>query len=253
MGTNNNSPVVHAVILSGGEGTRFDSGLPKQYVKLAGKTILEYSIDAYEINPDIDSVIIVVSEDFLDLVKEIIQDNSYKKITNILIGGKSRIESSYCAIQSLSDDNDIIILHDAVRPLVSQKTISDSVAALKINDAIAVVIPCSDAMMETIDGNFINSMPARASLRKGFGPQGFRLGLLRKAHLMAIADQNTDYAEDCSLVLNYNLTDIYLVLGNTDNIKVTYPEDLYFAEALLLTNSSSLSTVNLADLKDKIV
>ena len=250
MGTNNNSPVVHAVILSGGEGTRFSSELPKQYVKLAGKTILEYSIDAYEINSDIDSIIIVVSENYFDLVKEIIQDNSYKKITKILLGGKSRIESSYCAIQSLSDDNDIIIFHDAVRPLVSQKTISDSVEALKINDATAVVIPCSDAIIETIDGNFLKSMPERSNLRRSFGPQGFRLGLLRKAHLMAIADQNIDYTEDCALVLNYNLTDIYLVSGNTDNIKVTYPEDLYFAEALLLTNSSNLSTVNLADLKD---
>ena len=240
MGTNNNSPVVHAVILSAGEGTRFDSELPKQYVKLAGKTVLEYSIDPFEINPDIDSIIIVVSEKFLDLVKEIIQDNSYKKITNILIGGKSRIESSYCAIQSLSDDNDLIILHDAVRPLVSQKTISDSVAALKINDAIVSVIPCTDTMFETIDGNFIKSTPARDNLRRGCGPTGFRLGLLRKAHLMAIADQNTDYTDDCSLVLNYNLTDIFLVLGNTDNIKVTYPEDLCFAEALLLMKGNCL-------------
>jgi len=229
-----NSPVVHAVVLSGGEGTRFDSELPKQYVKLAGKTILEYSIDAYEINPSIDSIIIVVSENFLDLAKEIIQNNSYNKITDILIGGKSRIESSYRAVQSLSDDNDIIILHDAVRPLVSQKTISDSVSALKINDAIAVVIPCSDAIIETIDGKFLKSMPTRDSLRRSFGPQGFRLGLLRKAHLMAIADQNTNYTEDCALVLNYNMTDIYLVSGNTDNIKVTYSEDLYFAEALIL-------------------
>ena len=234
MDTINNSPLVHAVILSGGEGTRFDSELPKQYVKLAGKTILEHSIDAYEINPDIDSIIIVVSENFLDLVKEIIQDNSYKKITNILIGGKSRIESSYCAIQSLSDDNDIIILHDAVRPLVSQKTISDNVAALKFNDASETVIPCTDTMIETIDSNFIKSMPARACLRRVSGPSGFRLGLLRKAHLMAIADQNTDHTCDSSLVLNYKLTVIYIVLGNTDNIKVTYPEDLIIAETLLM-------------------
>ncbi len=240
MATNNNLPVVHAVILSAGEGTRCGSELPKQYVKLAGKTILEHSIDAFEINPGIDSIIIVVSEKFLDLVKEIIHDNSYKKITNILIGGKSRIESSYCAIQSLSDDNDLIILHNAVGPLVSQKTISDIVAALKNNDASESVLPCTDTVIETIDGKFMKSMPERASMRRISGPSGFRLGLLRKAHLMAIADKNTDHTCDSSLVLNYNLTDIYLVLGNTDNIKVTYPEDLIFAEALLLLKRNSL-------------
>ena len=239
MGTNTKLPVVHAVLLSAGEGTRFDSELPKQYVKLAGKTVLEYSIDAFEINPDIDSIIIVVSENFLDLVKEIIQDNSYKKITNILIGGKSRMESSYIAIQSLSDDNDIIILHNAVAPLVSQKTISDIVAALKINDASESVIPCTDTITETIDGNIIKSIPARANLRRITGPSGFRLGLLRKAHLMAIADKKTDHTCDSSLVLYYNLTDIYLVLGNTDNIKVTYPEDLIIAETLLLLKRNS--------------
>ena len=233
MDANNNSQVVHAVLLSAGEGTRFDSELPKQYVKLAGKTVLEYSIDAFEINPDIDSIIIVVSENFLDLVQEIIRDNSYKKITNILIGGKSRMESSYCAIQSLSDDNDMIILHDAVRPLVSQKTISDIVAALKINDACETVLPCPETIIETIDGNFVKAMPARARMRRITGPSGFRLGLLRKAHLMAIADQSTYHTCDSSIVLSYNLTDVYLVPGNTDNVKVTYPEDLSVAEALL--------------------
>lgn len=244
-------PKVHAVILSGGSGSRFDSNLPKQYVNLAGKTILEHSIDAFEQNPHINSIIIVVSEDFHDLVKEIIGRNCYTKITNILLGGKNRIESSYCAINSLSDDDDIIIFHDAVRPLVSQQTISNSVEALKNHDAIAVVIPCSDGIMQSDDGQYLSSMPIRSSLRKSFGPQGFRLGLVREAHLKAIEDHNTDYTEDCAVVLNFKLAEIYLVDGNTDNIKITYPEDLYFAETLLLMSSTSELTVNMEDLNDK--
>ncbi len=256
MTKNNNAkdkPTVHAVILSGGSGQRFATELPKQFVRLAGRTIFEHSVDAFEQNPNIDSIIIVVSENFRPLVDEIIGSNSYKKITAVLIGGDSRIASSYAAIKSLQDDDDIIIFHDAVRPLVSQKTISDSVAALKKYDAIGVVIPCSDAIIETKDGQFLGTMPNRDTLRKSFGPQGFKLGLVRKAHLMAIEDGDTNFTEDCALVLKYNLTDIFLVLGNTENIKVTYPEDLYIAETLLLMSTTSSFTVDLKDLKDKTI
>lgn len=228
-----NKPTVHGIILSGGNGSRFASKRPKQYLNLAGKAIIEHSIEAFEKNPDIDSIIIVTAARDRHIMNEIILRNSYKKITKLLNGGNSRIESSYMAINSLSDDNDIVIIQDAVRPLVSQKTISNCVSAAITYHAAAVVIPCTDAIFETADGQYLKTMPKRNRLRRSFGPQGFKLGLVRTAHMRAINDKDTDFTEDCAVVLKYNLTDIFLVPGNMNNIKVTYPEDLIMADTLL--------------------
>ncbi|MCF6216339.1 MAG: 2-C-methyl-D-erythritol 4-phosphate cytidylyltransferase [Emcibacter sp.] len=244
---------VHGVILSGGSGSRFAADLPKQYVKLAGKTILEHTIDAFEAHSGIDSIIIVVAARFKHLVEDIILRNSYVKISKILIGGDTRMDSSYAAINSISNDDDIILFHDAVRPLVSRKTISDCIVAVKKYQAVDVVIPCTDTIVETADGEFISQIPDRANLRRGLTPQGFKAGLIRKAHLLMKENNDTDFTDDCGIVLKYNLSDVFLVTGTVENIKITYPEDIFIADKLFQTRSRNSPEGNLAELKDKTV
>ena len=249
----NEEKTVHAVILSGGSGSRFAAELPKQYVKLAGKTILEHTIDAFDQHPGIDAVIIVVAESFRHLVEDIILRNSYTKISKILIGGDTRMDSSYAAINAIPNDDDIILFHDAVRPLVSRKTITDCIAAVKKHHAVDVVIPCTDTIVETEDGEFISRIPDRTNLRRGLTPQGFNVGLIRKAHLLMRENQDTDFTDDCGIVLKYNLSDVYLVTGTEENIKITYPGDIFIADKLFQTRSRNSPEGRLENLEGKVV
>lgn len=253
MKKNNEENIVHGVILSGGSGSRFAADLPKQYVKLAGKTILEHTIDAFEVHSGIDSIIIVVAANFRHLVEDIILRNAYKKITKLLIGGDTRMDSSYSAINAISNDDDIILFHDAVRPLVSRKTISDCIEAVKKHQAVDVVIPCTDTIVETIDGKTISQIPDRANLRRGLTPQGFKVGLIRKAHLLMKENKDTDFTDDCGIVLKYKLSDVFLVTGTVENIKITYQEDIFIADKLFQTRSRNSPGGDLKELKGKVV
>lgn len=247
----NEQTTVYAAILSGGTGSRFQSELPKQFVKLAGKTIIEHTISAFDENPDIDEIIIVSSEDFRHLIDEIISGHDYFKTIRIISGGDSRMASCLEAVKILPNDNDVLIIHDGVRPLVSQKTISDCVIAAKKHNASGVVAPCTDAIFETIDEQFISEIFERNKLRLGTSPQAFKLGLIRAGLKIAEQNQHTHFLDYCGMIKEYNLADIAIVSGNTDNIKITYPEDLFIAETLLLMSSTDAFSVDLNDLKDK--
>lgn len=231
---------IHAAILSGGSGARFSGDIPKQYVKLAGRTILEHTISAFDRHEDIDSIIIVVAAEFRNYVEELLLKNSFGKISKIVIGGATRQESSAAAVGAIQQDTDYILLHDAVRPLISSKTISDCIASVIKHEAIDVVVPCSDTIVETQDGAVISAIPDRSKLRRGLTPQGFKVGLLRRAHAIMKENHDTDFTDDCGIVIKYGLAPVVLVHGTSDNIKVTYPEDIFIADKFFQMRSISV-------------
>ena len=247
----NKQTTVHAAILSGGSGSRFQSVLPKQFVKLAGKTIIEHTISAFDENPHVDEIIIVSSADFRHLIDEIVSTNEYSTKLTIVPGGDSRMESCLSAVEAVPNDNDVLIIHDGARPLVSQKTISDCIKTAIEHNVSGVVTPCTDAVFETINDQYISRIFERDKLRLGTSPQAFRIGLIKEGLKIAEEKQHDHFLDYCGMIKEYELSNIYLVNGNTENIKVTFPEDLYIAETLLLMRSIGDSTVDLQDLKDK--
>ena len=198
-----------AIILASGHGSRYGSSVPKQFVEIQGKTILEYSIEAFESNSKIDNIIIVITPEYRDLAQKILDKNSYKKITKLLNGGLTRKESSSIAVNSVDEKEANILIHDCARPFVSQKIISNCIDALDRCDAVGVAIETGDTIVR-VEGNKIISIPNRTNLRKIQTPQCFKLSVIKKAHELSKEDES--FSDDCGLVIQHGLTDICFML-----------------------------------------
>jgi ribitol-5-phosphate 2-dehydrogenase (NADP+) / D-ribitol-5-phosphate cytidylyltransferase len=237
-----------AVLLAGGSGHRMQTTEPKQFIRIAGRSILEHSIRAFSLNAGIDEIVVVGHADYLDRIRQIAAP--YPKVRHIVPGGKERYHSSLAAISLYSSPleraaNDEpatsggpaavnLLIHDAVRCLVSQRIITDTVEALKEHRAVEVAVPCTDTICEVDSNGCIVRIPDRSTLRNVQTPQGFRLETIREAYDTGLKDPNFVTTDDCGVVLRY-LPDvpIHVVDGETTNIKITYPEDLVLAEKIL--------------------
>ena len=222
-----------AVILASGIGSRYGTDIPKQFIKINGKTIIEHSVEAFEKNSNIDEIIVVITPEYRILAKEILDKNNYKKIVNLLDGGKIRKESSQIAIDSINYNEANILIHDCARPLVNQTIINDCISALENFDAVAVAVESSDTIIE-VENNKIVAIPNRNKLKRIQTPQCFKLSLIKKAHELSKGDDS--FTDDCGLILKHNLSDICIVEGDINNIKITYPIDYLIAQEILNNN-----------------
>lgn len=216
-----------AVILAGGSGTRLGGALPKQFLEVDGKEIIAYTIEAFERNPHIDEIVIVSNPNYIEKMREIVSRNRFVKVRKILEGGKERYDSSLAAINAYSGSSDVLLLHDGVRPMVSQRIIDDCVAAMARYDAVGVAVRTTDTIVQVDERGCIVATPARSTLRNMQTPQCFRLGVIRQAYEKALLDPAFVTTDDCGVVAKY-LPDVpvFIVEGDTTNIKVTYKEDM---------------------------
>lgn len=227
-----------AIILASGSGIRFGAPIPKQFLKLAGKTVLEHTLDIFERHPDIVDIIVVGNAENLLLTNEIVTRNGYRKVGKIVNGGATRQESSAAGIAAVPGDHRKVLVHDAVRPLLDRATIDRCLAALDHCDAVDTAIPASDTVIRVSSQSKISDIPDRSVLRLGQTPQGFRSGLLREAHRLAAgAGPDLKVTDDCGLILHYRLSDVTVVAGDVNNIKITYPSDIYLADRLFQLRS----------------
>jgi len=233
-----------AIILASGSGLRFSSETPKQFLKLAGKTVFEHTLDVFERHPRIDEVVLVVAADQRLLTEELVRKAAYRKVTKIVQGGATRQASSSAGIATIVDDDTKVLVHDAVRPLLDGATIDRCLNALDEFDAVDTGIPSPDTVIATRDDGCIKSIPERAALRLGQTPQGFRAGLLRHAHALAVAEPDLKVTDDCGLVVHFSLAPVKVVAGDVNNIKITYPSDIYLADRLFQLRTRALSHTN---------
>ena len=230
-----------AVVLAGGSGQRFGTALPKQFLPLAGKTVIEHSVEAFEQCAAIDEIAVVMNADYLPQMQEIIDRNRWKKVRKLLPGGTERHFSTLAAIKAYEGCSDInLIFHDAARPAVSQRIIQETVTALQTHPAVAVAIPATDTVFEvTDDGNFITAIPSRKRLRCAQTPQAFHIDVIREAYRKALQDPNFTSTDDCGVLLKYcPEVPIFIVAGDIANQKLTYPEDTILLERHLASNRS---------------
>lgn len=227
-----------AVLLAGGSGKRMGQPEPKQFITLAGCTILEHSIRAFHCHPGIDEIVIISHADYLERVRTIARP--YPKVRHVLPGGKERYDSSLAAIRAYeqtaaeASGTVCLLIHDAVRPLVSHRIISDCIEALRHYDAVDVAIPATDTIIEVDSQEHICRIPPRAALRNVQTPQAFRLETIAEAYRRGLQDPAFITTDDCGVVHRYlPEVPIYVVAGEVTNIKLTYREDLLLAEKLL--------------------
>lgn len=220
-----------AIILAGGVGSRLGMSTPKQFFKVAGKMVVEHTVDVFERNPRIDEIAIVSNPMLIADFENIVLRNKWRKVKKILKGGKERYDSSLSAIRAYADEDVNLILHDAVRPLVSQRIINDVVDALQTHRAIDVAIPSVDTIVE-VDDDYISGIPDRSRLRRGQTPQAFDRALIEEAYEKGLRDPDFRTTDDCGVVQRYTDEPIFVVRGEESNLKLTYREDTYMLDKL---------------------
>jgi 2-C-methyl-D-erythritol 4-phosphate cytidylyltransferase len=206
--------------------------VPKQLLTIAGTTILEHSVRAFESAPGVDAVFVLMAGGFVAEAQQIVDRAGFRRVRPVQAGGRTRSESTRIALDLLADDFDVVLIHDAARPLIEAATIAACLSALEHGDAVSVAVAVSDTVVIT-DAGRISAIPARDRLRRLQTPQGFRLPTIRAAHALAAADPDFTATDDCGVVLRY-LPDVPIrtVVGSERNLKVTHPIDLVTAEAL---------------------
>ena len=248
-----------AVILAGGSGTRLGNDTPKQFLKVAGKQVIEHTIDVFDNCRLIDEICIVSKADFVSEVEELVVKNQYKKVKKILTGGKERYDSSLAAINAYTDNDTNLLFHDAVRPLVNERIINDCIAALEKYNAVDVAAMTTDTIISVDEHECIDFIPNRANLRNGQTPQCFKRGTIKRAYELALADPAFTTTDDCGTVRRY-LPDepIFVVAGDNSNMKLTYLEDLFLLDKLFQLRTQSgeqkhLSEEAVKGLKEKVI
>lgn len=229
-----------AILLAGGSGQRFGADRPKQFVRIGGRTVLEHSLTAFEQSPHIDAILIVSHPQHLDEVRQLLPSSQHPKLLAVVAGGAERQDSTLNALRALTQITDTpleqirILIHDAVRPAVSQSIIERVCTALHTHQAANLVVPVTDTLLEVNDNGTTAAMPSRARFRRVQTPQGFHASTLQHAYDVALTDPNFQATDDCGVVFRYlPEVEIVLVEGEQRNIKLTYPEDLYVLHHLL--------------------
>lgn len=234
-----------AVILAGGVGSRLGMTTPKQFYKVAGKMVVEHTIEVFERNRRIDEIAIVSNPMLISDFENIVLRNKWRKVKKILKGGKERYDSSLSAIKAYAQEDVNLIFHDAVRPLVSQRIIDDVIDALHDHKAIDVAIPSADTIIE-VDDDYISQIPTRSRLRRGQTPQAFSREVIAEAYDRALGDPAFATTDDCGVVLRYMPeVPVFVVRGEESNMKLTYREDTYMMDKLFQLKNTEPSVAEI--------
>ena len=230
--------MIFAVILAGGTGSRMGStDMPKQFLEIKGKPILNHTVEKFLPNPKFEKIIVLSPKAWLGHTREIIRKYTGKSDKIVVIeGGATRNETIMNAIRYIDgqyglDDDTVIVTHDSVRPFLTHRIIEENIAAAQQYGACDTVIPATDTIVEG-NGTAITAIPDRRRMYQGQTPQSFKAKLLRDAYDSLSAEEK-DILTDAAKILVMKGKEVRLVQGETFNIKITYPYDLKIARSLL--------------------
>lgn len=231
--------MIFAAVFAGGVGSRMgNSDTPKQYLELGSKPIIIHTIEKFFINEKIDEIIVLCPKPWVahtrSLVAKFIPEG--KKIS-VIQGGDSRNGTLENAIKFIeenyeTDEDTVIVTHDAVRPFLTHRMIDENVDAALKYGACDTVIPATDTIVESENGSMISCIPDRKKMYQGQTPQSFRLKELEKV-LASLTEEEKAILTDACKIFSIKNKDVYMVNGEVFNIKITYPYDLKVAQTLL--------------------
>lgn len=231
--------MIFAAVFAGGVGSRMgNSDTPKQYLELGSKPIIIHTIEKFFINEKIDEIIVLCPKPWVahtrSLVAKFIPEG--KKIS-VIQGGDSRNGTLENAIKFIeenyeTDEDTVIVTHDAVRPFLTHRMIDENVDAALKYGACDTVIPATDTIVESENGSMISCIPDRKKMYQGQTPQSFRLKELERV-LASLTEEEKAILTDACKIFSIKNKDVYMVNGEVFNIKITYPYDLKVAQTLL--------------------
>ena len=224
-----------ALVLAAGSGTRMNNELPKQFLMVNEKPLFVYSVQTFQNNPNVDVIIIATNANNIELVKDYCKQFGLDKVKSVIAGGETRQASVYNGLKEIekfiSNSNDIVLIHDSARPLVSDRIIKENVEACIEFGAVDTVVQASDTIVKSNDDQTIGEILNRQEIYQSQTPQTFEFGIIKDAHEKALKDQVPNVTDDCKLVMHYGM-DVHFVQGDKLNFKVTTPEDLEMFKAL---------------------
>lgn len=226
-----------AAIFAGGVGKRMRSkDLPKQFLKIHEKPIIVHTIELFNEHPEIDAIVIACVADWMDFLNSLIKKYNLDKVKKVVPGGESGQESIYNGLKAAeeisSGENDIVLIHDGVRPLITAKTITDNIASVQIHGSAITSVKVKETVLLVDEDEAIKEVPNRADSRLARAPQSFYLKDILSAHKAAIKENKLDFIDSCSMMQYYGKK-LYLVDGPQENIKITTPDDFYSMRAIL--------------------
>lgn len=223
-----------ALIPAAGMGKRMGASINKQYLQLDGMPIVAHTIAAFEQSPLIDAIYLVIPAEEIPFCREhVVEAYQFCKIAMIVPGGRERqysVMNGLSAMREHVSDNDVILIHDGVRPLITENVLRESIAAARSHDGALVAVPVKDTIKTVTDG-IVTGTPDRTTLWQAQTPQTFRYGVIYAAHQAAESEQYLG-TDDASLVERVGGR-VQIIAGDYHNIKITTPEDLVLAEAFL--------------------
>lgn len=228
-----------ALLIAGGAGNRMGQDIPKQFMHIEGCPIIIRTMQCFQMHPDIDYIAVVCLKGWETVLQAYANQYNISKLKWIFPGGKSGMESIHNGVYGLKEqgcqDEDLVLIHDSVRPLLSQDIISGNIAICKAYGYAITGVQCREAILESEDGFTSTKSVPRDKLIRTQTPQTFRLGTIIEVHEEAKAKGITDSVASCTLVAETGGREMHIVPGSEKNIKVTTVEDLEILKALLHT------------------
>ena len=223
-----------ALIFAGGTGQRMNThSRPKQFLELHGKPILVYTLEHFELHSEVDNIIVVCIESWIQNLKHILKAYAFEKVTQILPGGTSGDGSIYNGLKAMeaeSRPDDIVLIHDGVRPLINEELISKNIAVAKEHGAAITIEAATESVVRVGDDGRITEVPTRAEMFTAKAPQSFRFGMIWD--LYQRAQQEGVRSIDSAYLCNLYKAEMHTVRSTPNNIKITAPSDYYIFRAL---------------------
>lgn len=216
---------VSALLLMAGSGYRFGGMVPKQFQLLAAKEVFRYALETMVDSSFFEEIILVCHPEWMDI-------SDPPECVKIVAGGNTRQESAFIGLQSFTETPDIVLIHEAARPFVTEEVLRKNILCALKTGAVDTCIPTSDTLVHSENGQEIDSIPPRNTYFRGQTPQTFSYHVILEAHKKAIEAGITDASDDCQLALQLGKK-ISIVLGDEDNLKITNAFDLKVAEIFI--------------------
>ena len=229
-----------ALLIAGGSGNRMHQDIPKQFITVNERPVIVYTLEAFENHPEIDAIAVVCIEGWDQVLWAYAKQFNISKLKYIVPGGEngqSSIRNGVFELEKHFSSDDLVLIHDAIRPMVSAEIISDNIRIAKKYGNAVTVIPCAEAMMQTEDGVVSCGSYPRDQLKRTQTPQAFRIGDICELHRSALEAGVTNSVASCTLMIEMG-SQVYFSSGSEKNIKLTTVEDIDIFKALLAAKRS---------------
>ncbi len=224
------------LIIAGGVGARMGQDIPKQFINVYDKPVIVYTMEAFQKHPEIDTIEIVCVEEWQGALKAYAKQFGIAKLENVVNGGKNGQDSIrnglFDIVERHHDDDDIVLIHDAIRPMVSQEIITDNIRVCRENGNAITVVPCTAAMLKTYDSFSTVEQVPRDNLKITQTPQAFFVKDIINAHKEALSKGITNSVASCTMYIELGRK-LYMSQGSEKNLKLTTTEDIEIFKALL--------------------